>query len=171
MKLSRGTRISTVALLTVVASLSLSVSAAQGDVADPRNRTVSGAVTGTTYFDFYSHGCTLVYQRFDLSFVDDRGGVGTLNADTCASYEEINGVYTPVVEGSFQLETAKGALLTGDLRGELNAEVVPIRVVMTLTVESGTRSLAHAGGTIGFVGTWDQSSTAVVGTLAGELTR
>ena len=32
MNLSRGTRISTVALLTVVTTLSLSVSAAQGDV-------------------------------------------------------------------------------------------------------------------------------------------
>ena len=125
MYLSRGIRRSTVTLLTVVAALSFSVTTSHADAADPRNRDVSGAVTGTSAFDFLSHGCALVYQRFDLTFVDDKGGVGTLEADTCGNLGLVDGELIRVVEGPFELVTAKGAVLTGDLAGVVGDAVPP----------------------------------------------
>ena len=87
----------------------------------------------------------------------------------------INGELTPVVEGPFELATAKGALVTGDLAGVLGQAVppfpAPFPIELTLTVERGTKSLAHSTGTIVVVGTWNQLSTDVVGSLSGELTR
>ena len=166
----RGIRMWTVALLVVIATLSLSVSATNA-AADPRNRAVTGQVTGTSFFDFFSHGCGFVYQRFDLSYVDDRGGVGTLQADTCGDVRLIDGALIPVFEGPFELVTGKGAVLTGDLVGAIGRTLPPFPLEMTLTVESGTKSFANSEGTVHFVGTWFQESTEVVGSLTGELTR
>ncbi len=75
---------------------------------------MSGPFTGTSFFEFTTHGCSFVYQAFDLTYETAKGGTGTFHADTCGALGD-----PPTVTGTFVLTTAYGATLAGAVNGTI----------------------------------------------------
>jgi len=105
--------------------------------------------------------CGFLHQSWDLTYVANAGGIGTLTMDTCVN------VATPFfVTGTFSLTTPAGTTLVGTLLGTADAGTVDIVLDFVLSPSSGG-SISLAGVLVGSPGPIGTGTSH--GTLTGTL--
>jgi hypothetical protein len=160
------------AVVIVVGGVVIPVVPASATPDESLNRAVSGPFTGTSFFEFLTRGCSLVYQAFDFDYETVKGESGRFHADTCGELGT-----PPTVTGSFVLTTPHGATLTGAVNGTICFGCPPLidptatPFELTLTAAEGTKGLQHVTGTIAVDGTWNVLTGSIGGTVDGSLQR
>jgi hypothetical protein len=125
-----------------------------GAACDPElSRKASGTFSGSSSFEFGTHGCSFVYQEFEGTWIRRQGALGgTFLLTGCVTTNNEGGFsYT----GTFLMVTQGGAELRGSVRGENDGTTCPVEVEHVMTLRSGTKRFAGATGTIIVDGVWD----------------
>ena len=156
-------------LVVILVALVLGTAPADAESSTALNRDVSGPFVGTTFFDFFTNGCSFIHQALDGTYATAKGGSGFFHLDVCPTFGVDNG---SVDVGTFSLHDPLGSTLDGTVTGVYDTTVpTSIRFEFTLRVVSGTRRFRHAHGTVTLTGTWEFVSitSPIFGTLVGSL--
>jgi len=159
------------AFVVLLAAFVLNTSPLGADSTTPLNREVSGPFSGTTFFDFFTHGCSFIHQSFDGTYATAVPGTGTFHLDVCPTFAQNIGT---IDAGTFTLRDRRGSVLNGTVTGTYDARVTPnVALTFTLHAESGTRGFRNVHGSIALVGEWNfvGNPGPISGTLVGELER
>jgi hypothetical protein len=135
------------------------------------NPQVTGPFTGTTSFEFGTHGCLFVFETFDGTY-QTPSGTGTFHIEGCVGTPSSGDLFP--ITGSFTLTAPSGARLTGSVSGGVFATTT-FAFEFTLAVQTATGSLTGATGVIEMTGavqvTGGTVDLPITGTLTGDLTR
>ena len=63
-------------LVVILVALVLGTAPADAESSTALNRDVSGPFVGTTFFDFFTNGCSFIHQAFDGTYTTAKGGSG-----------------------------------------------------------------------------------------------
>jgi hypothetical protein len=125
-----------------------------GAACDPElSRKASGTFSGSSSFEFGTHGCSFVYQEFEGTWIRRQGALGgTFLLTGCVTTNDTGGFS---YAGTFVMVTQGGAELRGSVTGENDGTSCPVEVEHVMTLTSGTKRFAGATGTIIVDGVWD----------------
>jgi hypothetical protein len=159
------------ALVVMLAALLIGAAPVEAQSATSLNREVSGPFVGTTFFDFFTNGCSFIHQALDGTYTTVNGGTGSFHLDVCPTFAVDSG---SVDTGTFTLQDRRGSTLAGTVTGVYDTSVpTNIPFEFTLHAMTGTRLFRHAQGTIKLAGVWEfvANPSPISGTLVGSLAR
>ena len=127
------------AVLTVatIAALLLNAATASAEPTAGVNREVSGPFVGTTFFDFFTSGCSFIHQTLDGTYTTTvHGQTGTFHLDVCPTFGANGG---SVAAGRFTVNDRRGSTLIGTVTGTYDISTTPVIPFVAVKEPQSTR--------------------------------